>query len=173
MRNVEIKVRLRDRARVEAELRRMRAEDAGVESQLDIFYPCAQGRLKLRESSRDGAALIYYVRGDAARLRHSDYHLVRVGDAGALRAVLDAALGRRHVVRKQRHLFLIDNVRVHLDEVEALGQFLELEAVVDSEHPEPTCRARAAELLERFAIPPADHVAVAYADLLPPAPDAR
>lgn len=173
MRNVEIKVRLHDRARVEAELARLAARDAGTESQHDVFYSCLRGRLKLRESSRDGAALILYERSDTAALRASDYDLVHVGDAAALRRVLDAALGRTGELCKRRHLYWIDNVRVHLDEVEGLGSFLELEAVVDPSHPEPECRARATALLQRFGIRPEDHLAVAYVDLLPPPAPAR
>jgi adenylate cyclase class 2 len=173
MRNVEIKVRLRDRARVERELTRLEARDLGVESQVDVFYASRRGRLKLRESSRDGAALILYERSDAPALRHSDYELVRIADANALRQVLDAAIGRTGEVRKRRQLFLLDNVRVHLDQVEQLGDFLELEAVVDATHPEPECRARAAALLERFGIAPGDHLAAAYVDLLPASPQQR
>jgi adenylate cyclase, class 2 len=173
MRNIEIKARLRDRSRVERELAGLAARDLGVESQVDIFYTSRRGRLKLRASSRDGAALILYERSDTAALRHSDYDVVRVADAAAMRRLLDEACGRTGEVRKQRHLFLIDNVRVHLDAVEELGDFLELEAVVDAAHPESACQAHAAEILARFGITPGDHVAVAYVDLLPPAPHER
>lgn len=172
MRNVEIKVRLRARAQVEAALARLSARDAGRESQFDVFYNCGSGRLKLRESSRDGAALIHYQRADQAALRASDYALVPVEDADGLRQLLDRALGRSGEVRKERHLYLLDNVRVHLDEVKGLGSFLELEAVVDAAHPEPWCRARAAALLDSLGITPGDELAVAYVDLLPPR-DAR
>jgi predicted adenylyl cyclase CyaB len=173
VRNVEIKVRLRERARVETQLTRLGARDLGVETQFDVFYASRRGRLKLRESSRDGAALIFYERSDAPALRHSDYDLVRVPDAAALRRLLDASLGRTGELRKQRHLYLLDNVRVHLDEVTHLGSFLELEAVVDATHSEAECAARAAELLGSFGIAPEDRLAVAYVDLLPPTPEQR
>jgi predicted adenylyl cyclase CyaB len=173
MRNVEIKVRLRARARVERALARLPARDAGRESQFDVFYKCPHGRLKLRESSREGAVLIHYERADAPTLRTSDYALVRVADAEALRRLLDVALGRCGEVRKERHLYLVDNVRVHLDEVEGLGSFLELEAVVDAAHPEPDCRARAAALLDSLGVAPGDELAVAYVDLLAAPRDAR
>jgi predicted adenylyl cyclase CyaB len=166
MRNIEIKARARDWTRIEAELARLEARDAGIETQHDIFYACERGRLKLRVSSRDGAALIHYERSDAASVRPSDYSLLPVADAEALRRLLDDALGRRGEVRKRRHLYLVDNVRVHLDEVDGLGRFLELEAVVGPEHPEAQCRERAAELLERFVIAPEDQLSVAYLDLL-------
>jgi predicted adenylyl cyclase CyaB len=165
VRNVEIKTRLRDRAGVERALERLGATDAGPETQYDVFYRCPSGRLKLRESSRGGAALIHYERADAAIERVSDYEIVPVPDPAAMRAFLDRALGRSGEVRKERHLFLMDNVRIHLDRVEQLGHFLELEAIVDADHTEAQCRQSCARLLERLRIEPEDHLAVAYVDL--------
>jgi predicted adenylyl cyclase CyaB len=166
VRNIEIKARLRDRARVEAELARIGAENAGVETQHDTFYGCPSGRLKLRDSSRDGAMLIHYVRSDDAAPRRSEYRLAPVADPESLRQVLDLALGGAGEVRKERHLYWVDNVRVHLDRVENLGEFLELEAIVDGDHPEDACARGCEELLVAFGIEPMDRIAVAYVDLL-------
>jgi len=125
-----------------------------------------RGRLKLRISSRDGATLIAYARSDSAELRDSSYELVRVADAQALRRALDATLEPAGEVRKTRHLYFVDNVRVHLDRVEGLGSFLELEAVVDAEHDATQCAQAARLLLERCGVTPEAHLAVAYVDLL-------
>jgi adenylate cyclase class 2 len=163
--NVEIKVRLDDRPRVEAELLRLGARDMGVETQLDVFWHVPRGRLKLRLSSRDGATLIAYARNDAAKLRDSRYELARIADAEALRRALDAALEPAGEVRKTRHLYLVDQVRVHLDRVEGLGSFLELEAVVDASHDSEQCFHAAQQLLERFGIAADAHLAGAYLDL--------
>jgi predicted adenylyl cyclase CyaB len=164
-RNIEIKARLRDRGAVLAALAALAARDDGIETQHDRFWSAPHARLKLRTSSRDGASLLAYRRADASGLRSSDYERVAVAAPEALARLLDAALVPAGVVRKRRHLFHVDNIRVHLDEVESLGQFIELEAVVDAAHPEPLCRERAAALLERFGIVPPDIVAVAYVDL--------
>jgi adenylate cyclase, class 2 len=165
-RNVEIKARLGDRARVRAALVALGGRDDGVETQHDRFFAAATGRLKLRVSSRDGAALLAYRRADAAELRASEYDRVPVADPEALARVLSAALAPAGEVRKRRHLWFVDNVRVHLDEVEGLGTFLELEAVVDASHSEAQCDARARELLQLFGVRVEDVVAVAYVDLL-------
>lgn len=165
-RNIEIKARLRDRRHVEAELERLGARDAGFETQHDLFYRCDRGRLKLRQSSRDGATLIAYAREDTTEVRPSTYVLAPVGDGAALQGALDAALGRLGEVTKNRHLYWIDNVRVHLDRVQDLGEFLELEAVVDATHSESECRRAAGELLRRFGIQDADRLSNAYVDLL-------
>ena len=81
MRNVEIKARLGDPARVERELASLGARDAGMETQHDVFFHGASGRLKLRFSSRSGATLIHYERPDAAALRASEYEVATVADA--------------------------------------------------------------------------------------------
>ena len=70
------------------------------------------------------------------------------------------------VVRKRRELWLLDNVRIHLDTVDGLGSFLELEAVVDAAHDEARCRARVHELLPAFGVAEADCVRASYSDLL-------
>lgn len=169
-RNVEIKTRLRDRAAVIAALVAVGARDAGIEVQEDRFWRVEGGaRLKLRESSRDGAALLAYRRADAAALRVSAYERVIVADGAALGRALDAVLAPAGAVRKERHLWFVDNVRVHLDRVEGLGEFLELEAMVDDTHSEAACYAAAEALLQRFGIANTDRVAVAYVDLLAPA----
>ena len=165
MRDIEIKVRPRDWERVHRELARLGARDMGVETQHDIFYSCSTGRLKFRSSSRDGDMLVAYSRPDAPGLRASDYHLVPVTDRAALLRALDATLGRLGEVRKRRQLFWLDNIRVHLDEVDGLGRFLEIEAQVDDAHPEEQCREAAAALLEGFGIRPEDRLSVAYVDL--------
>ena len=90
---------------------------------------CRDGRLKLREETPGGAALIQYHRSDRPEARESRYRIAPVEDGPALREALDAALGTLVVVDKERRLLLWEGVRIHLDTVEGLGSFLELEGV--------------------------------------------
>ncbi len=128
-RNVELKALDPDPARSLAVCRELGAEDRGVLRQRDTYFRARAGRLKLREEDPGGAALIQYDRPDAAEARESRYRLTPVEDPDELRASLDAALGTLVVVDKERHLFLWDGVRIHLDTVDGLGSFVELEAV--------------------------------------------
>jgi homotetrameric cytidine deaminase len=128
-RNVELKAVDPDPARSLAVCRELGAEDRGVLRQRDTYFRARAGRLKLREEDPGGAVLIQYDRPDAAEARESRYRLTPVEDPDDLRASLDAALGTLVVVDKQRHLFLWDGVRIHLDTVDGLGSFVELEAV--------------------------------------------
>jgi homotetrameric cytidine deaminase len=148
-RNVELKALDPDPARSLAVCRELGAEDKGILRQRDTYFRTRSGRLKLREEEPGGATLIQYDRPDAAEARESRYRLTAVSEPDALRASLDAALGTLVVVDKQRHLLLWEGVRIHLDTVERLGSFVELEGVappdsdLSGEH-EKVARLRAA-----------------------------
>ena len=98
--------------------------------QEDIFFNTPQGRLKLRILSEARGQLIYYTRPDQEGPKRSDYHIFQTGDPANLKQVLELAYGIRGVVRKTRYLYLVGQTRVHLDDVEGLGQFMELEVVM-------------------------------------------
>ncbi len=131
-RNVELKAVDPDPARTLERALAAGAEDRGLLHQRDTYFAVSAGRLKLREEEPGGATLIAYERPDDAAERVSSYRLVPVPDPGALRAALSAASGVRAEVVKRRRLLLWETVRIHLDEVEGLGTFLELEAVADA-----------------------------------------
>jgi homotetrameric cytidine deaminase len=153
-RNVELKARDPQPSRTLELALALGAEDRGQIAQTDTYFAGARGRLKLREQEPGDPELIQYRRADAAHARESEYRRVPVADAPALRAALDAALGTLVVVEKRRRLLLVENMRVHLDAVEGLGSFVELEAVVG---PPPGAGPAAAEAdPEAFAAPDAD-----------------
>jgi len=128
-RNVELKATDPDPERSLAVCLDLGADDRGVLVQRDTYFRVPDGRLKLREETPGGAALIQYHRPDAAHARESRYRLVSIEDAEGLKAALGAALGTLVVVDKERRLLLWEGVRIHLDRVAGLGSFLELEGV--------------------------------------------
>jgi homotetrameric cytidine deaminase len=109
------------------------ARDQGVLVQRDTYYGAGRGRLKLREEEPGEAHLIAYERADEARARTSAYRIARVPVPGELKDALEAALGVRQVVSKSRRLLLWESVRIHLDDVDGLGRFVELEAVAEGD----------------------------------------
>ncbi|MEY2535511.1 MAG: hypothetical protein QOF29_3421 [bacterium] len=165
-RNVELKARDPDPERSLRRALALGAEDHGDLRQRDTYFAAPRGRLKLREQEPGGAELIAYERADAAQARESRYRLVPVADPAALREALGAALGTRVVVDKRRRLLLWEGVRIHLDRVEGLGDFVELEGVA----PRASDLSREAALVERLRteLEIADDalVPVGYADLL-------
>jgi homotetrameric cytidine deaminase len=164
-RNVELKARDHDPEATLAAGLAHGAADQGVLTQVDTYFAAREGRLKLREE--DGAAtLIAYARADEATARTSAYHLVAVPDPATLKAALDAALGTVVVVEKFRRLLLWEDVRIHLDTVEGLGTWVELEAVAPPGSDLAEEHRRVAELRAVLTIADDDVVATGYAALL-------
>ena len=83
-----------------------------------------------------------------------------------VKRICSAILGVKGVVRKRRTLYLIGETRVHLDQVEGLGDFIELEVPVPDEECAKGAEAVAAEMMEALSIGGGDLVSDAYVDLL-------
>jgi len=163
--NVEVKAVLRDRPAVEARAAAMADGPVEVIEQHDVFFTVPGGRLKLRRFPGGVGELIFYRRADSAGPTASTYHLVGTDDPEGLAAVLEAACGRCGEVRKVRRLYLVGRTRIHLDRVEGLGDFLELEVVLGDGDDEAEGRAEARRLMIDLAIDEADLLEGAYVDL--------
>ncbi len=164
--NVEIKAVCPDPDAARAAAVRLAGPVVAVLNQLDTYFHVPAGRLKLREIDAAPAELIFYHRPDDPAARISRYHLVPEPDPAAMKSLLAAALGVRAVVRKRRELWLYENVRIHLDAVENLGHFIELEAVLSGQNGQAESR----ELLEHVAgalgIRPGQRLAGSYGELV-------
>ncbi len=165
-RNTEIKARL---ASVAALIPIVEAlADSGPEfiSQDDTFFHCDHGRLKLRVFQAGNGELIHYQRPDSAGPKQSTYVISPTSDPDSLRTALMRAYGEAGRVRKRRTLYLIGRTRVHIDEVEGLGSFLELEVVLDDDQSSADGEAVALDLLGKLGIPTEDLIEGAYVDML-------
>ena len=83
-----------------------------------------------------------------------------------MKALLTASNGLLGVVAKKRELFFIGRTRVHLDEVEQLGTFLELEVVLNEKETSKAGMAIADELMASLQIESDQLVSNSYFDLL-------
>lgn len=142
------------------------ADDRGVIVQRDTYFEVARGGLKLREETPGRPHLIQFERPRAREQRESRYRIVEVDDGAVLRAALAASLGVRVEVVKHRRLFLWRNVRIHLDEVERLGTFIELEAVAPAESDLSNEHGLVTELRAALGITDVRLVALGYAEQL-------
>jgi homotetrameric cytidine deaminase len=167
--NVELKGRDLDPEATAARCVGLGASDQGVLQQTDTYFMARRGRLKLRAGD-DESELIAYRRSDTAEASESTY--VRASVAQSVGEALDAALGTTVVVSKRRRLFVWQGVRIHLDEVDGLGSFIELEAVLPDAGDLETARAKVAHLRESLGIDDDALIAVGYADLLLDRPQA-
>lgn len=165
-RNVEIKARVSDLGGLVRRASALAARGPVVVEQTDTFFHCSRGRLKLREIHGAEAELIYYERADRHGPTESRFLRSRCGEPEALREALGRALGVRGSVRKRRTLFLVGRTRIHVDEVEGLGAFVELEVELQGSETEVEGAATARDLMHRLGIAPEDLVELAYIDLL-------
>jgi adenylate cyclase class IV len=166
-RNVEIKAKVTDPDRVHRRVASLATEGPHEILQHDTFFPSPRGRLKLRRFADGSGELIAYRRSDAAGPTTSWYDRVPCADATALVAALGAALGVRGEVRKHRTLWLVGRARVHLDRVEGLGDFVEIEVVLGEDESEIAAAREADDLAVALGIDPGARIAAAYVDLLP------
>ena len=166
-RNVEVKARLPDG--IEALLPRARALADGPEQRIeqdDTFFACTHGRLKLRDFGDGRGELIAYERADDAGPKLSDYVRAPNSDPAALRQALARATGTIGRVRKTRWLLLAGQTRIHLDRVDGLGEFMELEVVLRGDQSVAEGERIAERLLAQLGIDASQRVAGAYLDLL-------
>jgi adenylate cyclase class 2 len=125
--NVEIKARCNNPDAIRNYLLNNNADFKGADVQTDTYFNVQHGRLKLREGNIENN-LIYYERNNQAGPKSSDFILTKVPDAVHLKESLSKAIGIKVVVKKKREIYYINNVKFHIDEVDGLGSFAEIEA---------------------------------------------
>ena len=125
--NVEIKAYCYNPGNIRLFLQQNNASFTGTDNQVDTYFNTNKGRLKLREGNIENN-LIYYERADTAGPKDSSFILVKVEDAAGLKKALSVSMGIKTVIKKKREIYYIDNVKFHIDEVEGLGSFVEIEA---------------------------------------------
>lgn len=148
MKNVEFKSELRDLEAARLQCGLIGARPAGTIAQVDTYFRVPSGRLKRREAPGCDPEWIVYARPDSPGARVSTYTLLTEQQARVRFG--EGTLRPWKVVRKLRELWLLDNVRIHLDQVEDVGRFIEFEALVGSAHDLAACRALVVQLREQF-----------------------
>jgi predicted adenylyl cyclase CyaB len=171
--NIEIKARVHDFAALQSRAETLSNTPVQVIPQEDTFFQTPRGRLKLRQLAPDQAQLVYYERPDQEGPKRSTYHIFETGDPQKLKGILSLALGVRGVVRKRRFLYLVGQTRLHLDDVEGLGQFMELEVVLRPGQTDAEGQAIARDLMTRLGVREEDLLSAAYMDLIEAKQDGR
>jgi predicted adenylyl cyclase CyaB len=164
--NVEIKARLFDREKAICVAGQLSGSEGELLEQDDTFFSVAQGRLKLRVQSTSGhavAMLIQYHRPDKEGPKLSDYTIATTQTPEELKTILTQCLG---TVRKQRRLFVVGQTRIHIDTVQGLGEFLELEVVLRPGQLPSEGESIANDLMGQLGVTPDNLVSGAYVDLL-------
>jgi adenylate cyclase class 2 len=142
------------------------AEGRGLLLQRDTYFEVPTGRLKLREEGAAVPHLISYLRSNESGQRESRYRIVEVEQGEELIEALRSNLGVKVVIEKERRLFLWQGVRIHLDQVTSLGNFIEFEAVAATDSDLSRERQKVETLRGEFGLTDADFVAGSYCDLV-------
>ena len=164
MHTIEFKAELRDPVVARRQCQILGAVRIGVLQQTDTYYKMHDGRLKQREAPGEPTEWIYYHRRDIVRPRMSTYAIL--SDAQARRRWGTQSLKPWVVVKKFRELWMLDNVRIHLDEVEQLGTFIEFEAMISKRYDVQACHARINELRRLYGPTLGEPVGPSYSDLI-------
>lgn len=130
MKNIEIKVKLNSLKDVDGLLDF--ADRKEVLNQKDTYFLIGDKRLKTREEKKCDE-LIYYIRKNEKKSKESEYFVFPIYHKlmPFVKKVLGFMFGEKVFVTKKRNLFIYKNTRIHLDEVSNLGDFLELETVIN------------------------------------------
>lgn len=165
--NVEIKARSTRLDAIRTLLRSWKAREVGMDHQVDTYFHCETGRLKLREGNIEHS-LIHYRRSDQAGPKRSEVSLYHPTERDPhLKEVLSQSNGIWKVVDKQREIFFVDNVKVHLDTVKELGTFVEIEAIdTDGSISEAKLREQCEQMMAAFQIQERDLLEQSYSDML-------
>lgn len=154
-----------DRAKLQKKIERIAGLPVAHLDQCDHYFDVPQGRLKLRREQPDKVQLIYYERADQPGSKLSQYHIVPVPDADQMRSVLRAAFGPAIIVEKSRTLYMIGQTRVHLDTVTDLGDFLELEVVLEPAQTVAIGHEIARQIIQQLEICERDFLSPGYLEL--------
>jgi adenylate cyclase, class 2 len=164
--NVEIKARCSDPDSIREKLKEKNADFRGVDHQIDTYFNCLNGGMKLREGNIE-RSLIHFFRKNQAGPKKSDVALFYPPEGDELKELLIRAQGVRVVVDKKREIYFIDNVKFHIDLVKGLGSFMEIEAIdVNGKLGEKYIRKQCEEYLEYLEIDQGDLMEVSYSDMI-------
>jgi predicted adenylyl cyclase CyaB len=125
---MEIKARCSEPDKIRALLLGRNADIKGTDRQIDSYFKVPKGRLKLREGDIENS-LIFYNRSNEAGPKQAEIYLYHPETNTELKEILVNALGLLITVKKKREIYFIDNVKFHIDAVENLGSFIEIEAI--------------------------------------------
>lgn len=165
LKNIEIKAKIRNYERVKRLVEKLCPAPIQTEQQEDTFFNTPKGRLKLRETIGE-SAIMYYDRPNSFEPKQSDIALSLTDNPNTLKSVLIKSNGIRGIVKKKRILYKYAQTRIHLDDVEGLGKFIELEVVLRENQTAEDGNKIAHDLMDKFDIQNSDLIDVAYIDLI-------
>lgn len=132
MQNIELKIILDDDKHVVKAIKKIGARFKLKMYQVDTYYNCKSGHLKIREINNKYFELIFYKRPDKSFSKISNYLVLKMkrDQVEIMKSILCEVFSEKNIIKKVRNLWIYKNTRIHIDKVEGLGNFLELETMV-------------------------------------------
>ena len=169
---VEVKVRA-PHTEVEGRLEELGAVRVADKTQKDTYFAAphrdfAQTDEALRVRHEDGEAYMTY-KGPKLdeETKTREEHETQVGDAEEARSIFES-LGFEEfgTVKKQRTVYEFDGATVTLDDVECLGEFVEVELEAEGDAETEGARKSILKTLESLDLDPDDSVRDSYLEIL-------
>ena len=165
----EIKCRINDPAKKHKQLLGLGASFKGVDHQIDTYFKVDIGRLKLREGNIENT-LIRYHRTEVESIKQSQviFQALPAETVFGIKSVLKDSNGIWKVVDKQRGIYFIDNIKFHIDQVEGLGDFMEIEAIdTDGSRNSSELEKQCSSYVQLLQLDSSRFIGKSYSDLIP------
>ncbi len=167
--NIEIKARIDDAGKIHRILLSEGAEYKGKDHQIDTYFNVKNGRMKIREGTIENC-IVHYNRQDDDGPKRCEYSIIKYEatdkNLSGLKKILTDAVGIFIIVEKERHIYFIDNVKFHLDNVAGLGSFFEIEVINDGTSTEFEQRTICKSYLDRLGITISSYIKCSYSDMI-------
>ena len=167
--NFEIKARCENISLARDFLISHNASLKGIDYQKDTYFNVAQGRLKIREGLVENC-IVYYERPDDLKPKKCSYDILQFETGNkeleSIKKILISALGVKITVEKKREIYFIGNIKFHLDTIEGLGNFLEIEAIGSDDNEEKILPGQCERYLKELGIKNEDLIGVSYCDMM-------
>ena len=164
--NFEFKAKANHLTKKDEKLLQLNPVFKGQDHQTDTYFNVTKSRLKLREGNIENA-LIHYERENTNAAKQSDVILYQHQPAKGLKEILTKVHGIKTIVEKRRKIYVVDNVKIHFDEVPALGTFIEVEAIDSDGNKDIEQLKNQCEYFARlFEIKVEDYIADSYSDMI-------
>ena len=131
----------------------------------DTYFACSEGKLKFRDTSTGENELIFYQRINQSAPKVSNYSRYPITDKDACLSFFSNLFKVIGVIKKRRNVFLYEQTRIHLDDVENLGIFAELEVVLRSEQDAEYGEEISRKLMAELNITNSDLIEGSYIDM--------
>lgn len=166
--NYEIKAKVTSQKQKEIRdyLKNENATFIGKDFQIDTYFKVQKGRLKIRKGNIENK-LIYYERDNRLDSKKSEALLIDLNKSKYLENIIKKTHDVLIEVEKNREIYLIENVKFHIDEVRDLGRFIEIEAISeDNRIPLEKIKEQCDYYKNKFKINNSELIKNSYSDML-------